>query len=298
LVAQVLVESMLFYWVKKEKYFFKFDRLAWDDLIHFGKWNSASRIVGMLGNQADGIIIGKTLGASALGIYNRSYSIMSTLQNLYSQYLDNIIFSDFARMEEDKKAHLKKLLKVEYLLNLFIFPSLLIVLTSSQEIVLLLLGDKWHESEALLKILIFGLLFRINYKINHQYLKSQSFIKDTFYFTVYYLVVTVTLMFALSTFGLVGITLGYSLGLVFQYFQLHFKVQKEVPGYSFSAFLSTNKYLLLKFVFLLAGISLLNPFLKNWFPFYLALAVKISIIGLFFIKQFYYEITTILKAKI
>ncbi len=297
MVAQVFVESLLFYAVKKEKYFFKFDKTAWNDLIHFGKWNTASRIVGMMGNQADGIIIGKVLGASALGVYNRSYSIMSTLQNLYSQYLDNIIFADFARMEDDKSLHLKKIIRVEYLLNLFIFPSLLIVLSCSSEIVLILLGDQWKATEILLQILTLGLLFRLNYKITLQYLRAQGYIKNTFYFSSFYLIVTVLLMLALSSFGLIGITLGYSLGLVFQYLQLHHKVSKVIPGYTLLEFLKANKFLLLKFVFILAFLMAFNHYLCNAFNFYLAVAVKIGFVFLFFTKPIYYEIISILKSK-
>lgn len=297
LVAQVLVESLLFYFAKKEKYFFKFDRTAWNDLIHFGKWNTASRIVGMMGNQADGLIIGKLLGVNALGVYNRSYSIMSTLQNLYSQYLDNIIFADFAKMGEDKKQHLKKILKVEYLLNLFIFPSLLIVLSSTSEIVWILLGDQWKASEVLLQILTVGLLFRLNYKITLQYLRAQGFIKNTFYYSSLYLIVTVLLMLSFSHYGLIGITIGYSCGLIFQYAQLHFKVSKEIPGYSFFAFLKVNKFLLLKFVIILAFLTKINPFLSDSLNIYLAFSLKCSFIFLFFVKQIYYEITSILKAK-
>lgn len=297
LVAQVLVESIVFYAVKKEKYFFKFDKTAWDDLLHFGKWNTASRIVGMMGNQADGIIIGKILGASALGVYNRSYSIMSTLQNLYSQYLDNIIFADFARMEDDKSIHLKKIIRVEYLLNLFIFPSLLIVLSCSSEIVFILLGDQWKAAEKLLQILTLGLLFRLNYKITLQYLRAKGFIKNTFFFSSLYLIVTVTLMLSLSHFGIIGITIGYSLGLIFQYLQLHFKVSKEVPGYSWIIFFSFNKWLLLKFILLLIVLYPFNLYLTDRLNIFVSLFLKAFIIGIFFIKQIYHEITILLKAK-
>lgn len=297
LVAQVLVESLLFYFAKKEKYFFKFDKTAWNDLIHFGKWNTASKIMGMMGNQADGIIIGKLLGSASLGVYNRSYSIMSTLQNVYAQYLDNIIFADFARMEDDKEAHLKKLLKVEYLLNLFIFPALLLVLTSTTEIVYIILGNKWQATELLLKILILGLLFRVNYKIMLHYLRSQGFVKNTFFFASFYLIVTVTLMLSLSYFGIIGVTIGYSLGLVFQYLQLHFKVCKEIPGYNWFAFLSVNKWLLLKFIFLLMVLYPFNLFLTDRLNIFVSLSLKALVIGLFFIKQIYYEITILLKAK-
>lgn len=297
MVAQVFVESLLFYAVKKEKYFFKFDKTAWNDLIHFGKWNTASRIVGMMGNQADGIIIGKILGAGALGVYNRSYSIMSTLQNLYSQYLDNIIFADFARMEDDKSLHLKKIIRVEYLLNLFIFPSLLIVLSCSSEIILVLLGDQWNATQTLLQILTLGLLFRLNYKITLQYLRAQGYIKNTFYFSSFYLIVTVLLMLILSGFGLIGITLGYSLGLVFQYLQLHHKVSRVIPGYTLLEFLKANKFLLLKFVFILAFLMAFNHYLIDTINFYLAVAVKIGFVFLFFTKPIYHEITSILKSK-
>lgn len=297
LVAQVFVESLLFYFVKKEKYAFKFDRLAWDDLIHFGKWNTASKIVGMMGNQADGIIVGKLLGPASLGIYNRSYSIMSTLQNVYAQYLDNIIFADFARMEESKEAHLKKLLKVEYLLNLFIFPALLVVLTSTTEIVSIVLGDKWQATEMLLKVLIFGLLFRVNYKIMLHYLRAQGFVKNTFFFASFYLVVTVTLMLSLSYFGIIGVTIGYSLGLIFQYLQLHFKVCKEIPGYTWFKFFEVNKWLLVKFIFILILLYPFNLFLTDRLNIFVSLSIKALIIGLFFIKPIYYEITVLLKAK-
>ena len=297
LVAQVLVESMIFYAVKKEKYFFKFDKTAWNELIHFGGWNTASRIVGMLGNQSDGIIIGRVLGSNSLGIYNRSYSIMSTIQNLYAQYLDNIIFADFSKMGEDISLHLKKLLKVEFLLNLFIFPVLLLVLTSSNEIIAILLGDKWKQAEGLLKILTIGLIFRINYKITLQYLRSQGFIKNTFYYSSLYLIVTACLMYSLSHFGLIGVTIGYSLGLIFQYLQLHFKVSKEIPGYTWIRFIKVNKFLLLKFVLLLIIISLLNLILIGKVNIFIAIVIKGLIIGSFFIKQIYHEINSILKAK-
>jgi hypothetical protein len=104
-------------------------------------------------------------------------------------------------------------------------------------------------------------------------------------------------MFSLSHFGLIGVTIGYSLGLVFQYLQLHFKVSKEIPGYNLIEFFKVNKFLLLKFVFLLIIISLLNLFMLGKVNIFIALMIKGLLISAFFIKQIYHEITLLLKAK-
>lgn len=288
-VAQITFESLIFYLLKKEKYHIDFDKKSWNELIVFGGWNSVGTIIGMIGNQSDGFIIGKFFGSQSLGLYNRGYSIMSILQNIYSQYLDKVMLAEFVKMK-DTNFHLQKILRTEYVLNLLILPAIAIVLVATNEIITIMLGINWLKIEKIVQILMIGLLFRINYKINNQYLKSQGYIKNTVIINVRYLFVTVFFMLSLSYFGLVGVATGYSLGLGFQYWQLHEKVQKVIKGYTYKKFIEANKFLILKFACLIILFLILNPLLNKYMNVYLSLFTKVFIILIFYLKDIYHEI--------
>ena len=72
---------------------FKFGYLK--ELFHFGLWDFLGAQVGLLGDNADKIILGKSLGTTALGFYDKAHGISRMPNDQISMRLSAIHFRRF-----------------------------------------------------------------------------------------------------------------------------------------------------------------------------------------------------------
>src|SRR5690606_4465530 len=78
-----------------------FSKQAASQLLHFGAGFSLARIANYLANQGDNLIVGRFLGADALGIYGRSYQFVMIPANLIGSVLDRVLFPAMASVQQD-----------------------------------------------------------------------------------------------------------------------------------------------------------------------------------------------------
>ncbi|MGQ5177759.1 teichuronic acid biosynthesis protein TuaB [Bacillus halotolerans] len=129
------------------------------EFFSFGAFQLASRLVNRLGANIDMILIGRFLGAEALGIYNLAYQIITIPVLKINPIVTRVAFPVFSKNKGDNQTLRVGFLNMTKLLSLISFPLLIGLMTVSDLFIEVVFGEKWLQAVPVLNILaIVGLL--------------------------------------------------------------------------------------------------------------------------------------------
>ncbi|KMM58511.1 Teichuronic acid biosynthesis protein TuaB [Bacillus glycinifermentans] len=163
-LSQVFLNSfkgIMFFavYLKKWRPSFVFAPLEVKDFFSFGAFQLASRLVNRLGANIDMILIGRFLGAEALGIYNLAYQIITIPVMRINPIITRVAFPVFSKNQSDNTTLREGFLNMTKLLALASFPLLIGLATVSDLFIEVVFGEKWLPAVPVLNILaIVGLL--------------------------------------------------------------------------------------------------------------------------------------------
>jgi PST family polysaccharide transporter len=107
----------------------------------------------------DTLLIGRFLGAWALGIYSRAFSLMLMPLTQVSSVVGNVMIPALSSIQEDKPRVKRSYLKAVRLVGLITFPMMVGIFVTADHLILALLGPKWAEVVPILRIMCWvGLL--------------------------------------------------------------------------------------------------------------------------------------------
>jgi PST family polysaccharide transporter len=142
------------------------DRSAFKELMYFGGGFTAARIGNYLAGQGDNLVIGRWLGAVALGVYGRAYHLVAGPAMLLGGVLDRVLFPAMAKVQDQPERLGLAYRRGVALIALVVLPFSTALVLLSPELVLVLLGPEWDQVTVPLQILAAGLLFRTSYRMS------------------------------------------------------------------------------------------------------------------------------------
>jgi PST family polysaccharide transporter len=136
------------------------------ELMEFGAGQSAGRIGVFLANQADNLVVGRWLGAVALGLYSRAYQLMAVPTALLGDVLDKVLFPTMARVQDDPRRLASAYLQGTALLALVTLPAGVVAAVLAPDLVLVAFGSKWEALVPPFQVLALGMMFRTSYRLS------------------------------------------------------------------------------------------------------------------------------------
>ena len=124
-----------------------------ESLISFGGTLTVNRITWYFFSQADMLIAGKLLGKEALGAYSVATSLASIPLEKISSIANQVIFSTFSRLQNQKEKVAEGTIRTVELVCLISFPLSWGLATTAQDFIPLLLGEKWIAATLPLQLL-------------------------------------------------------------------------------------------------------------------------------------------------
>jgi len=148
--------------------------LDWGELRSISAYSlnlSGFNIVNYFARNADNLLIGRYLGATALGYYSLAYRLMLyPLQNV-SWVLGRVLFPAFAQIQHDNPRFRQAYLRVCAIIAAITFPLMLGMLVTAEPLVAAVLGSKWMPIVPLLMILaLVGALQSVGTTVGHIYM--------------------------------------------------------------------------------------------------------------------------------
>jgi len=145
---------------------FLMERRALGELMYFGGGFTMARVGNYIAGQVDNLVVGRWLGAAALGVYGRAYQLMTAPANFFGQILDRVLFPAMARVQEESERMSTAYRRGVALIALLILPVSVVLLILAPEVIRLVLGPKWTEVTVPFQVFAAGMLLRTSYKMS------------------------------------------------------------------------------------------------------------------------------------
>jgi PST family polysaccharide transporter len=136
------------------------------DLLSFGFGHSLAQIGTLVSQEGDNMVVGRYLGATALGVYDRAYTLMVMPANLFGKIVNRVLFPVMAMVQDevDRLATAyERALAVVALVSLPVSSLLWVV---APEFIPTLLGPQWGSVVLPFRLFTLSLLFRMSSKIS------------------------------------------------------------------------------------------------------------------------------------
>lgn len=113
----------------------------------------AFNFINYFSRNLDNILIGKYMGSQSLGIYNQAYQLMMYPISNLTHVITPVLHPILAKFQDNIKVIFTEYMKVVKVLTLIGIPISIFIYFSSEEIIYLVLGERWGEVAPILKIL-------------------------------------------------------------------------------------------------------------------------------------------------
>lgn len=120
---------------------------------NFSQWNLARAIVGYSRSKADNFLVSKLFGIENLGFYTLSKQLATLPHEHLTSPIADIVTSTIGGNEQRKASAHRSLTKLLVATICIILPFTLVFIVLTDEIVLLLLGEKWNKNAELIQLL-------------------------------------------------------------------------------------------------------------------------------------------------
>lgn len=141
-----------------------FKRQDWigvKDRLIFGGQVQVGTLIWYIHSQADVFIVGKLLGMEKAGTYSVAAEIAAIPISKVSAVLNDVAFSAFNKVKHDRALAVGHALKAMRLIGAFAFPVFFGLSLVSNELIVILLGEKWAQAGIVMAIMCFGFPFKM-----------------------------------------------------------------------------------------------------------------------------------------
>ncbi|MDR6944289.1 lipopolysaccharide biosynthesis protein [Mucilaginibacter pocheonensis] len=160
-VGNVFLAMPLFFKATGWKPAFIMDKQAFKEVFGFGVYTTGSNILNYLYNNIDYLLIGKLLGASALGVYTLAFVLTDTFRSRLMAVINNVMYPIYGKNQNDIASLKRYYLKVVLFNCLFVFPVMIFFVVDGKYFIINVFGAKWQGTIAPLQILSISVMFHI-----------------------------------------------------------------------------------------------------------------------------------------
>lgn len=212
-IAGVVIQTLQFMilGLREHKPSFVFRVAEIKEFMSFGAYQMGERTINYFNSQIDTLLIGKLLGAEALGIYSIAKQLIMRPTQIVNPIVTKVTFPMMAKIQDDTERLREIYLKTIHYLSSVNFPVYALMIILAPELVLILFGDKWIAAVPIVQILsVYGALRSTGNPIG-SLLLAKGRAKLGFYWNLGLFFYIPTGIYISSQWGLIGV----SWGLVF-----------------------------------------------------------------------------------
>ena len=222
------VNSILYWFTSDWTPSFVFKKNKIQELSRTGLSVLGDTTVNYWSRNFDNFIIGRFLGSTELGLYNRAYSLMLLPLRNISSVITKVMFPAFSKKQDDIETIKKYYLMIVKYISLLTFPMMIGLSLVSKEFVYLFFGKNWSGMIPLLAILsLVGTMQSISF-LNGMIYNALG--KSNIAFKVS-LLVNLVLIIAFSigvNFGIIGMAWSYLIASILLFYPTYNTAIKQL----------------------------------------------------------------------
>jgi PST family polysaccharide transporter len=171
-LAQTVLRTVLLFALRPHPVRPLLARQASAELLYFGGGYTASRLSNYAVGQGDNLVVGRWLGAEALGDYGRAYQLMAGPAVVFGNILDRVLFPTMAQLQLEPERLAETYRRGISLIALVMLPTTALLMLLAPELTEVVLGPEWGDVVLPLQILAAGMLFRTSYKLSDSLVRA------------------------------------------------------------------------------------------------------------------------------
>ena len=181
-------------------------------MLRFGGDITGFNIMNYFSKNMDNILIGRFWGASALGLYDRAYKLMYLPMSRIRLPMSKVAFPALSALQNDHKKYREYFLKMIELITFIYMPLVVYLGIYSDNVIRLVLGEKWLDAATYFRILAFASFIGPVYSMCDLVTQTCGLTRR------YLLWGTVNSIYTVSSFaigvhwGAVGVAIAYTIG--------------------------------------------------------------------------------------
>lgn len=219
-VSQAAIRMLLYVAVARPPLAFRPDRKSLRDLVQSGPSFSAGQIGNLVAREIDNVIVGRMLGASALGLYSRAYQFLMLPAQLLGTAAQVVLFPSLASIQDQPKRVARAFLRALGVIAMPTIPASAVLMVLAPELVVVTLGPHWREMTVPFQILIATLLFRTSCKISDSVLLAMGSMRQRAWRQWIYAAAVAAGALIGVRWGLNGVSVGVGAAVVLNFFLL------------------------------------------------------------------------------
>lgn len=239
-------------------------------------------------SNGDNILVGKFLGAQALGLYSRAYTLVTLPTHRLSGMLSTVMFPSFSYISDDKERVQSMYLKISRFMASLIFPLMGILCITAKQVVILLVGVQWMPIIPIIQVLCGVAAIKSINILNNNVLVSQGRTDLDFLLNVISGVFILLCFFIGVQFGIFQVAIAYLIGMLTVIFPAWYFTAKQIECTMQKVIFNILPQLTILVLLSITGVIINNTYFYNS-NHIISLAINISvfiIIWIFSIKLF------------
>lgn len=193
------------------------NRQAAGELLQVGGGFTTGQVGNFLATQVDYLIVGRWLGAEALGFYNRAYQLLMLPAHLFGTAVGSVLFPSVAAIQGQPDRIARAYMRAMGVVALLALPVSGLLVVLAPEIIRFVLGSEWEGMIVPFQILIATLLFRTNYKISDSITVAMGSMYERAWRQWIYAAAVAAGAFIGTFWGLAGVAVGVGLAVVLNF---------------------------------------------------------------------------------
>ena len=165
-VAQAVISALLLLYLQPYPKRLHLDISAARELLYFGGGFTLGRFLTYLAEQGDNAVVGRWLGADALGFYGRAYQLLVFPVTLFGSTLKIVLLPSMAKVQHDQQRLSLAYRRATSLIALIFLPLSGVAMIVAPELIQVLLGPQWAAVVPPFQILAAGIFLRASYKMS------------------------------------------------------------------------------------------------------------------------------------
>ncbi len=180
-------------------------------LLRYSAFTTANNLLSVSGSRVDNMIIGALLGAGALGLYNRAYSLARIPSDQFGESLGPLLLGSLARIQEDIDASRSKYLAALAAISNVTLPLLVVLVIAGPAAILAIYGPAWSGAGVPLQVMAIGAMPLVVSLTLRGLINAQGLVRELALANFFTLIITLSVVITLAPWGLVAIAVGISL---------------------------------------------------------------------------------------
>jgi PST family polysaccharide transporter len=171
-LAQEAVRTIAMYVATRHPLRPSFDLRAGRNLLTFGVGHSMAQIGTLLSQQGDNLVVGRWLGAAALGVYGRAYNLMVMPASAFGRIVNRVLFPVMAQVQNERHRLVNAYERGLAIVALASLPISAFLWVVAPEFIPVILGPAWGAVVLPFRLFSISLLFRMGSKISDACVKA------------------------------------------------------------------------------------------------------------------------------